>query len=113
MEQIFTWCLNHWQLLLQLVISIVTFVILLFQKKVKVEDAMAGLLISLPDYIKDAEKSGATGTQKFVIVFQKCLTYLSFATGDSLDVVSACYATQINEAIENILSTPQKKEVSK
>lgn len=106
---------NHWQLLCELLISLVTLIILCAKKQVKVTDSnFASLLLKLPSFIKEAEDShpeASSGKAKLVYVFQLAVKYLCEITNYDQNKVIATYGAAIYDAVESILSTPTKKEV--
>lgn len=103
------WILENWKMLAVAAVTLIEVLILIFKKKVKVIDVATGLLVVLPDYIKEAENTGLDGKTKYTIVFNKCINYLSAITGKSGKDVSKSYALLIDSSIENILATPERK----
>lgn len=95
--------------LIEICLTFIAILIVIFKKKVKKCPDFEMLLTVLPGYIREAESKYSEGTDKYVYVFNLCIEFLNLLTGDSKQRVIETYTTKINAAIENILSTPQKK----
>lgn len=113
MKEILQFLENHWFEILKVLVAVVTLLILIFKKKVKVEDFFTGYLLALPGFINEAEELGLSGEAKYLKVFSRSINYLMSVSGKSLEEVTALYAKRINDSIEDILSTPQKKGLKK
>lgn len=100
--------------------SLVTFISFLISliavsisKKNNFTSYMLALFQRFPAFIIDAETKGfKDGKSKFNYVFQLAVSYYSQLSGLSYDKVVAREGNTISYAIEDILSTPQKKEVA-
>ena len=110
MNEVLTFIKEHWRILTVLVINLVLLIVSLFRKKVKIEDVFKSVLLVLPEYISLAEKNFKEGPEKYSFVFNKCVSLLCTLTHKNSGLIIDEYASDINAAIENILSTPQKKE---
>ncbi len=100
---------KYWRVLVVLVFQLVTFVILLCKKKVKIDDIFKQVLMLIPDFINIAENKFSDGAEKYSYVFNRCVELLCNLTHKSGQEIIDVYANMIDSAIENILSTPQKK----
>ena len=101
---------DHCHVIIESVLTLIVLFVTLFRKKVKINDVFTSVLLVLPDLINEAEASGLTGSEKYSFVFNRCVSLLtSIAHSDSKSIITK-YTAEINAAIENILSTPQKKE---
>lgn len=111
MQEVWSFILRHWEIILTCLLSIISLVIYLIvnKKKIVVDDVFTKLLLVLPTYILNAESSGQTGEEKLKLVFLDCVEFLHAETNKSTDSIIAKYGASILSAIESILSTPQKK----
>ena len=100
---------ENYALLVEIGLSVCVILITLFKKKVKINSTFELLLTVLPGYIREAELKGSEGAVKYSYFLNRCIEYLVLYTGWSKERVIQEYATKIDVAIENILSTPQKK----
>jgi len=80
-------------------------------KVVSVDTIFEQLLVRLPTMIRTAEKTGLSGIEKKNIVLLNSISWLSDMTGLSNLQVKEQYGSRIDSSIEEILSTPEKKEV--
>lgn len=104
--------LNHYLELSYIIISLVSLIVVLL-KKVNVESidtVFEQLLLRLPRMIDGAEKTGLSGPEKKDIVVSVAVQWLCDLTGRSRTEILDCYVSKIEDAIEEILSTPKKKE---
>lgn len=110
MNQVFEFIVRYWKYIsIAIVIIIEVLIILIKKKPVKVIDGVkSAILASLPDYIAEAEaKFGkGKGEEKLKYVVAKCLLDLKNAQPE-LDC--SLYIDLIQDAVESILKTPQKK----
>ena len=104
--------LKYWQYIVYCLAYLILLIISLIRKKVnvKVDDIFSTVLMVLPNYIKEAENKFTAGPEKFSYVFNRCVDLLLLLTGDSKEDIIAKYTHKIHISIENILSTPEKKE---
>ena len=109
MNEFVTFITKYWRVLIVLVFNLVTFVILLCKKKVKVDDVFKQVLMFLPDFINIAENKFSNGAEKYSYVFNRCVELLCSLTHKSGQEIMDAYTNMIDTAIENVLSTPQKK----
>lgn len=102
--------ISHIDFFIEIGFLICVILITLLRKKVKiVDDIYTMVLTVLPGYIAYAEKLYLDGRSKYGYVFNKCIEFLVLLTNESSEEIIKKYATKIDVAIENILSTPQKK----
>lgn len=114
MEVVLDFLRQYWKYILVaccFVVEMTLTIISLCKKKIKVADELSTVLLQLPQFINDAESTGLAGEEKLALVFRKCLEFLELSTGLSVSALAAKYGDYIVAAIENILSTPKKKEV--
>lgn len=90
---------------------LLNFIILLLKKnKLVVKDTIfENLLLMLPTLIKQAEESGGTGSDKKALVLSYALNWLVSFTSKTFEEIKSLYADRVSRAVEEILSTPQKK----
>lgn len=90
---------------------IIAIIVAIKRNKGVTTSAFLSLVIKLPAFIADAEKAGfSDGSYKLNYVMKLSIAYLATLLSKSTDEVTEEYGEMINQAIENILSTPQKKE---
>lgn len=108
MTEFLQFVVDNWSQLLSVLISIVTFLVLLFKKKVTINDtALSMVLMKLPELIKQAEDLYKDGTAKKLHVLSAAVNYYREIGGvSSRDIIGV-----ISEKVEDILATPEKKEV--
>lgn len=116
MEVVLDFIVKYWKYILFAcfgLIEIILLIVSLCKKKVVLKtDLFARMFSALPGWIIEAEKTGEVGTDKLVQVLRKCLDFLHDETGLSVNSLYRLYGLQIMLQIEDILSTPQKKEVN-
>lgn len=108
MDQIFLFITENWKLLIALALAVANLFVAIFRKKVKVVDNIPGFILDhLPMFITSAEKmiSGGSNKKEFVLSSIDELLRIHFGVGieDYIDFV--------DQAIEKILATPQKKGI--
>lgn len=108
-EDIINYCKDNISMIVVLLLQIIVFIGSLVNSKNGNSTVLLSLMENLPVFISEAEDSGANGTQKFTLVFSRSVVYLASLLGISEQKVVCKYATLISTAIENILSTPEKK----
>ena len=118
MEEAKQFIIENWKLLASALLFLIAFVVGLVRGKKKgysLSDILMGMLVEqLPHWISLAEAVGGTGEQKKVQVLNNALNYTSRALGRKLtEEETSLIIAKSSEAIEKILSTPQKKEVEK
>ena len=101
---------DHRHAIIEFTLLICVLLVTLFKKKVKVNKVFELVLLALPVFINEAEASGQVGSEKFAMVFNRCIELLECVTHKSKKELLDEYTAPINASIENILSTPQKKE---
>lgn len=101
---------KYYELIINIVLLISVIIITLCKKKVKINNILFKLLEQLPGYINKAEQLYDKGELKFSHVFNCAVRYLVSITDLTAQEVIAKYSGVINDAIENILTTPQKKQ---
>lgn len=102
---------QNWYYLILCLIGLVNMIIILCKKnKIIQEDTIfTKLLEVLPIMIRKAEETGCPGDEKFGLVVTLAINWLCEHTGKKRADIIDEYATRIGSAIENILSTPEKK----
>ena len=118
MEEVKHFIIENWKLLASALLFLIAFVVGLVRGKKKgysLSDILMGMLVEqLPHWISMAEAVGGTGEQKKVQVLNNALNYTARALGRKLtEEETSLIIAKSSEAIEKILSTPQKKEVEK
>ena len=118
MEEVKQFIIENWKLLASALLFLIAFVVGLVRGKKKgysLSDILMGMLVEqLPHWISMAEAVGGTGEQKKVQVLNNALNYTARALGRKLtEEETSLIIAKSSEAIEKILSTPQKKEVEK
>lgn len=118
MEEAKQFIIENWKLLASALLFLIAFVVGLVRGKKKgysLSDILMGMLVEqLPHWISMAEAVGGTGEQKKVQVLNNALNYTARALGRKLtEEETSLIIAKSSEAIEKILSTPQKKEVEK
>lgn len=111
---IFDFLRQYWKIILEAVLVLISFIILIIRiknKKVDMKPFLLDVVEWLPTFINSAEDSGLSGSEKYSAVLEAALKRLSTLTNLPLDEI-ARYASYFDDIIEEILSTPQKKEVS-
>ena len=96
--------------LIEICLTIVVLFVTLLKKKVKINDAFQSVLMVLPDLISHAELKFKDGSEKYSYVFNRSVEMLCQITHQSSKKILEEYTADLNNAIESILSTPQKKE---
>lgn len=103
---------DNWKFLLEISIPLISFIVLLIAKRVKVNIPTAtitSVLCQLPLWINEAESLGVSGKEKLEYVFTKAVNVIVNETGLSYGIVCRAYGNELIADIEKILSTPQKK----
>lgn len=106
------WIVENYMFVIEIIlifISLIVFLIRIF--KTGKSDYLSALLVLLPGYIKEAEGKYSSGSDKLYYVMTKVYSYLN-----SLNIKNSekeKLAVQCVSYIEDVLSTPQKKEVKK
>lgn len=117
MEAFKQFVLEHWQALLAILIALATLLVAIFKGK-KEGKSVKEILIDfitdrLPSYIRETEAHGGTAEQKKSYCLNLALRDAAKEIGHQLTVEEADYiVNKVSEKIEDILSTPQKKEQS-
>ncbi len=109
MNEILSFIWAHKYVLAEFVLLITVTLITIFKKKVKVSDVFTQVLLVLPEFICLAEREFSDGPSKYSYVFNKCIELLMSITHLKQEEVIDQYTAKIDSAIENMLSTPQKK----
>lgn len=112
MQKVLDFIIQNWRLLLEVFCAIIALVLFICRKKpVKVLDTVKECISRLLPYvIKEAEKTDLKGEDKMVFALQ---TLYALLKDFGYEEVYNNYRDFAREQIELILSTPQKKEVSK
>lgn len=118
MENFVAFLRDNWKFLVEIFIPLVSLIILCFVKKTKInipESVQSLLCTQIPLWIMDAEAEfgAGNGEKKLKEVFTKAVAFLVKELGVSSSEVIRCSGDWIVAFIEDILSTPSKKEVNK
>ncbi len=109
--------LDNWYYLLSILILLLSFIISIVRKRANsnlVDSVKSSLLELLPSFISLAEVSEVPGEDKKNFVINLALDRISSLMGCNLsDTDRAYWVSFITSSLESILSTPQKKSVSK
>lgn len=108
---------DNWYYLLSILILLLSFIISLVRKRANsnlVDSVKSSLLELLPSFISLAEVSEVPGEDKKNFVINLALDRISSLLGCKLsDADKSYWVSFISSSLESILSTPQKKSVSK
>lgn len=104
-----------------MILSLLSFICLIFSiifyeiknKKLDTSSIFNDLLQVLPNFIKTSEKISSSSDDKLSFCLNLAVNFLSSKTGLSSSAILEKYGDFIINSIEEILSTPQKKEVIK
>lgn len=107
MQEVFNFILSHWETLLSVVMFILSVVVFIIRKK-PVSDVQSVIFKGCLDAIKLAECGDKKGKDKLDAALLYVCQYLN-SYYPSID--TGKYFNYICSVIEDILSTPQKKEV--
>lgn len=115
MEEILLFLKNHWDLIIEVVLALVTFILVLLKGKINVLEnpsITSDILSKLPLWINKAEVryGSGNGSKKFNCVLDQVIRYVAVTYGLSSDAFYIFYGKTIKTYIEEILSTPKKKE---
>lgn len=110
--------LENWKFLLEIFLLVLSFVLLFLKKKAKivVDDKVLGYMFrEIPIWIKEAEDlySSGNGENKFLYVCNKALQYIADSLSISIKDIPGSMVLEIKDMIEDVLSTPIKKEALK
>lgn len=102
---------ENWKYIVIIAVELVIFIVSLFKKNKVVDSIYTIILSALPTLIKEAESryGAGNGTEKFCFVISTLTSYLKDKVGLD-DATIQSYLPKIQEEIESILGTPQKKE---
>ena len=108
---------DNWYYLLSILILLLSFIVSIVRKRANsnlVDSVKSSLLELLPSFISLAEVSEVPGADKKTFVINLALDRISSLMGCKLsDADRAYWVSFITSSLESILSTPQKKSVSK
>lgn len=104
------WLTQNYMYLIEIVLVVISCIIFLVRIfRTGKSDYLSALLVLLPDYIKEAEFKYNNGSDKLYYVMTKVYAYLNSLNLKTHEKEKL--AVQCVSYIENVLSTPQKKEV--
>ena len=116
-DLILDFIIDNWYYLLSILILLLSFIISLVRKRANsnlVDSVKSSLLELLPSFISLAELSDVPGEDKKNFVINLALDRISSLLGCKLsDADKSYWVSFISSSLESILSTPQKKSVSK
>lgn len=108
---------DNWYYLLSILILLLSFIISIIRKRANsnlIDSVKSSLLELLPSFISLAEVSEVPGEDKKNFVINLALDRISSLLGCKLsDADKSYWVSFISSSLESILSTPQKKSVSK
>ena len=108
---------DNWYYLLSILILLLSFIISIVRKRANsnlIDSVKSSLLELLPSFISLAEVSEVPGEDKKNFVINLALDRISSLLGCKLsDADKSYWVSFISSSLESILSTPQKKSVSK
>lgn len=108
---------DNWYYLLSILILLLSFIISIVRKRANsnlIDSVKSSLLELLPSFISLAEVSEVPGEDKKNFVINLALDRISSLLGCKLsDADKSYWVSFITSSLESILSTPQKKSVSK
>lgn len=108
---------DNWYYLLSILILLLSFIISVVRKRANsnlIDSVKSSLLELLPSFISLAEVSEVPGEDKKNFVINLALDRISSLLGCKLsDADKSYWVSFISSSLESILSTPQKKSVSK
>ena len=104
---------QNYLIMIEIILGFISLIIVILKKtKIILNDTPFEKLLSrLPDIISKAEELSNIGKVKKSYVLGVSYAYLADLTGKSVEEISGVYCDRISSAIEEILKTPQKKEV--
>lgn len=103
---------DNWRFVAEIVLTVIVLLVSLLRKKVKFNaDGLNKVIGLLPGLINEAEKvyGSGNGDIKFKFVFAHAFTELQKYYPDEV-IKAHNFSLVLVSAIENILSTPKKKE---
>lgn len=109
LDLIFEFILENWKVIVFLLLLLCDVVVAIISGNKGKANILFSLVLKLPEFINAAEKEFKDGSLKYTKVFSLAVDYLASLTGLSQSKVCAKYSMLIDTAIENILSTPEKK----
>lgn len=109
--------LENWKWVIATLIALATLLVAIFRGKKKgksVKDVIVDFILDkIPSYIRETEAHGGTAEQKKSYCLNLALRDAAKEIGHQLTVEEADYiVNKASEKIEDILSTPEKKEKS-
>lgn len=104
---------QNYLIMIEIILAIISLVIVILKRtRVILKDTpFEKLLSKLPDIISKAEILSKDGKVKKSYVLSVSYAFLADLTGKPVEEISGIYCDRICSAIEEILKTPQKKEV--
>lgn len=104
---------QNYLIMIEIILGVISLIIVILKKtKILLNDTPFEKLLSrLPDIISKAEILSKDGKVKKSYVLSVSYAYLADLTGKPVEEISGIYCDRISSAIEEILKTPQKKEV--
>lgn len=98
--------------LFMVIVAIASLIILICKKLKSTDNDLLAVISELPDLIRQAEILVNVGKTKFTYVFTSAIEKLAALKDIPFEDAAKKYGNIIDFSIENILSTPTKKEVS-
>ena len=118
MEQVINFLREYWKLILYILLFLVALIFAIVKGKkqgLSISDIILGFILDqVPAWINSAEDGHATGPEKRARVLDAALQFASKQLGRDLTEQESSYiVSHVSVKIEEILSTPQKKEAQK
>ena len=118
MEEFKTFLLANWQIIASILLFVVALTLSLIKgtkKGLSITDILLGFVLDqVPTWINQAELTNGTGEEKRIKVLNNALVLASKQLGRELtEQESSLIVSHVSTKIEEVLSTPQKKESQK
>lgn len=108
MSEVLEFVINHWYGIASIAISLVSLIIIILKKNKNIDNNLLSVVSMLPIWINEAEKL-EDKSAKYSYVFNHAIQELVALTGKQEKDLVDKYCVVLDENIERILSTPQKK----
>lgn len=106
---------EYWKELVVIGLSALTLLVSMFRKKIRVQisdELYSQVLERLPGWIASAESTGSSGTKKLSLVLGYAYSFLEEKVGINRTYFISFISDRLSKAVEDILSTPEKKGIS-
>lgn len=109
MKAVVDYLLTHIELIVELILGIITLIVVILKKSQAGISPLSIVMEELPRFIVAAENTEKEGKEKKLLVMSSAIARLSDLSGLSVKECFEKYSETLSEAIEDILTTPQKK----